>query len=579
MNKDGLKKIYLIKSAGYEFAEINLENNTLLLGESGVGKTTIMRAVLFFYTMDYSDSLLNLNSDTKKSFNDWYFREYNSHIVYEYTKDDNIFLFVVSKSGKLHYTFIDITNSTLGVKEIFINEKKPVNFEKLNENIQKTNLINYTTTIKDKYINLFHKRDEFGKKIKNDAQVDFALFENIRSRKEFAKTLSNIFASSSVKSSSIKKTIVSLIDNSSAKIALNDIKINLNKFATEKKEIERFENKIPTIEKLSDEFESYRHNKQEFKKFANEIEYLKKNSILKAQKLDAKLEENTTKKVDLEQTYRVEFSIDNKNKEDKKSEIDIKKAKLNDLIKTDRKYQQSNITNLLQEYKNEKNYKDEFLGVSSRYDALTSGLNEIESKYKNLFLELQQNYNSSILDIEKDSSKSIEDKKEKIHNLIQSKDTKIKNSSSKYIGEKNILDSKEKNLNSDLIKIKEGLAKAEFFPFNKENIVRYEDNTRRYERELLTVESSLKSNSLDIKQIEYEIENIKIILTNDLSSLNDRVIKEKDLLYIQKQDIEKKLDFDSENLYGYLNKNNVKNKEKIVTYLKDDILFSNKKFN
>ena len=49
MSSDGLKKIYLIKSAGYEFNEIDLRDNTLLLGESGVGKTTIMRAVLFFY--------------------------------------------------------------------------------------------------------------------------------------------------------------------------------------------------------------------------------------------------------------------------------------------------------------------------------------------------------------------------------------------------------------------------------------------------------------------------------------------------------------------------------------------------
>ena len=73
MSKDGLKKIYLIKSAGYEFVEIDIADNTLLLGESGVGKTTLMRAVLFFYTMDYSDTMLNLTSETKKSSD--YFKE------------------------------------------------------------------------------------------------------------------------------------------------------------------------------------------------------------------------------------------------------------------------------------------------------------------------------------------------------------------------------------------------------------------------------------------------------------------------------------------------------------------------
>ena len=40
MSRDGLKKIYLIKSAGYEFNEIDLRDNTLLLigTEQTVGK-------------------------------------------------------------------------------------------------------------------------------------------------------------------------------------------------------------------------------------------------------------------------------------------------------------------------------------------------------------------------------------------------------------------------------------------------------------------------------------------------------------------------------------------------------------
>ena len=175
MSNDGLKKIYFIKSAGYEFAEIDLRDNTLLLGESGVGKTTIMRAVLFFYTMDYSDSILNLTSDTKKSFNDWYFREYNSHLIYEYTKGESVFFFVVNKSGKLKYSFIDVSNTSLGVKDLFLEDNKPVTLEKLTEKVQKSNLPNYHTSIKERYINTFHKRDMYAKKIKQEYPVDFSL--------------------------------------------------------------------------------------------------------------------------------------------------------------------------------------------------------------------------------------------------------------------------------------------------------------------------------------------------------------------------------------------------------------------
>ena len=272
MSRDGLKKIYLIKSAGYEFNEIDLGDNTLLLGESGVGKTTIMRAVLFFYTMDYSDSILNLTSDTKKSFNDWYFKEHNSHIVYEYTKAESRFLFVVSKSGKLNYGFIDITNSSLGVKELFVDKNRPVTLEKLHEKVQKANLPNYHTSIKDRYINTFHKRDINVKKIKQESSVDFSLFESVKYTKEYAKTLSNIFMASKVNSISIKKSIVSLIENSDVKIDLNEIKLNLDEYVRHKDEIEKFEKKVPNIEELSQKYDKYHSDREAFKHNANELE-------------------------------------------------------------------------------------------------------------------------------------------------------------------------------------------------------------------------------------------------------------------------------------------------------------------
>jgi len=285
MSRDGLKKLYLIKSAGFEYCEMDLHSNTLLLGESGVGKTTIMRAVLFFYTMDYSDSLLDLNSGTKKPFNKWYFKAHNSHIVYEYTKGNSKFLFVVSKSENLYYTFVDITNSVLGVKELFKEKRMPLNLEEFNEKIQQEKLPNYTTTIRDKYINALHKRDSYNKKIKQESVVDFSLFENIANTREFAKILSNIFISSKINSSSIKKSVVSLIENANVTIDLNEIKINLSEYVSHKDEIESFEKKIPNIEKLSEKFDEYNAKRKEFRERANKLYLLKQKSLWRLKKL------------------------------------------------------------------------------------------------------------------------------------------------------------------------------------------------------------------------------------------------------------------------------------------------------
>ena len=70
----GLKRIMFIDSAKFKYIDMDISENTLLLGASGVGKSSIMRAVLFFYTMDNSRENLGIAvGETKKGFNDWYF--------------------------------------------------------------------------------------------------------------------------------------------------------------------------------------------------------------------------------------------------------------------------------------------------------------------------------------------------------------------------------------------------------------------------------------------------------------------------------------------------------------------------
>lgn len=384
MSRDGLKKIYLIKSAGYEFNEIDLRENTLLLGESGVGKTTIMRAVLFFYTMDYSDSILNLTSDTKKSFNDWYFREHNSHLVYEYTKAESRFLFVVSKGGKLNYTFIDMTNATLNVKDLFIEEHRPVTLEKLNEKVQKANLPNYSTSIKERYINTFHKRDINAKKIKQEHQVDFSLFESMKFTREYAKTLSNIFMSSKVNSTSIKKSIVSLVENASVKIDLNEIKLNLDEYVTHKDEIDKFEKKIPDIEELSSKYAKYHDDREKFKQSANELEAINAQVNQKMQELTLKIGITQEEQNTLNKSHELEMSKLSDKIDDSSTEVIEQKKELRELEEKSKTYDTQNINALVAEHTKEQTHKTDLETAEEKYKALTSKFDSIKESYKKI---------------------------------------------------------------------------------------------------------------------------------------------------------------------------------------------------
>ena len=47
-----LSKIIFINSASIRYAEIKLDGNVHLIGTQGVGKSTLLRAILFFYNAD-----------------------------------------------------------------------------------------------------------------------------------------------------------------------------------------------------------------------------------------------------------------------------------------------------------------------------------------------------------------------------------------------------------------------------------------------------------------------------------------------------------------------------------------------
>lgn len=75
-----LNKIIFLNSANIQKAEIMLNGNVHFSGTQGVGKSTILRAILFFYNADKMHLGI---STSQKSFEEFYFPDLNSYIVYE----------------------------------------------------------------------------------------------------------------------------------------------------------------------------------------------------------------------------------------------------------------------------------------------------------------------------------------------------------------------------------------------------------------------------------------------------------------------------------------------------------------
>ena len=100
-----LNKVVFINSANVPYAEVRLDGNVHFIGTQGVGKSTLLRAILFFYN---GDKLKLGIPKEKKGFDDFYLPHSNSYIVYEVTHERSDFCVLVFRNqGRACFRFID----------------------------------------------------------------------------------------------------------------------------------------------------------------------------------------------------------------------------------------------------------------------------------------------------------------------------------------------------------------------------------------------------------------------------------------------------------------------------------------
>lgn len=103
-----LSKIIFIHSANIPYAEVAVDGNVHFSGTQGVGKSTILRAILFFYNAD--PSRLGIRVQGQKKFDQFYLPHSNSYIVYEVERggEEGPFCVIVSRqNSRAVYRFAD----------------------------------------------------------------------------------------------------------------------------------------------------------------------------------------------------------------------------------------------------------------------------------------------------------------------------------------------------------------------------------------------------------------------------------------------------------------------------------------
>ncbi len=194
-----LGRVIFMNSATIGYQEFILDGNIHFIGTQGVGKTAVLRAILFFYTAD--SRRLGISKE-QKPFAEYYFPHVNSYIVYEVMREDRTFcVWLQRRQNRLVFRFIDHAF----LRDTFINEKDVLPEETVSKNYRaKGAKVEKQLSNKDFLDTIYGaKRD-----MRRYSLLESHTYQNI------PRTISNIFLNSSLDASFIKQTIIhSLTDD------------------------------------------------------------------------------------------------------------------------------------------------------------------------------------------------------------------------------------------------------------------------------------------------------------------------------------------------------------------------------
>lgn len=198
-----LNKIILINSANISYAEVNLDGNVHFTGTQGVGKSTILRALLFFYNADKQH--LGIQQG-QKPFIEFYFKNPNSYILYEVSREIGAYTILVSRyQGKVTYQFIDAPYN----KSWLLDEGNHVisDWQRIKERLHEFNL----TASARIDTGSFYRDIIFGNT--NDYKyTKYAIVESSRYQ-NIPRSIQNVFLNSKLDADFVKNTIIQSMDD------------------------------------------------------------------------------------------------------------------------------------------------------------------------------------------------------------------------------------------------------------------------------------------------------------------------------------------------------------------------------
>lgn len=381
-----LNKIIFINSANIPYSETRLDGNVHFIGTQGVGKSTILRAILFFYNA--SPIHLGIPKE-KKNFDAFYFPFSNSHIIYEVERENGVYCIIVSKSmGRICYRFVDAPydrNWFIG-----LGNKVYEDWAEIRHRISES-----SGTQPSRKVTTFELfRDIIYGNNRRPELVDFRKYAIVESSKyqNIPRTIQNVFLNTKLDADFIKDTIIKSMTDDNISIDLDYFRNQIRDFENEyndiylwlKKEANGTNRKTIQAGDVLRKYNAILYSRKHIRELREELNYALRQCLESKPEIERRIEETSSELQRAERLISEETGKYNKELDSLKKSINILGDKINESRKRKRKYEDMRISEIISRVKQEDSLISEKVNTEAILRELTSGSKDISLKYKHI---------------------------------------------------------------------------------------------------------------------------------------------------------------------------------------------------
>ena len=232
-----LKRLVLVNSAGYHWANVRLDGHCDFAGGQGVGKTTLMNAILYPFVVE--DRFIDIDRLEKQKFSLYYFpSERNSFVIYEVVNNLGApYCILIHRSGAiLYYHFI---SSEFDYDWLYEGEEQVKDWQEIRDKLNKAGIVFKTEDKREKFNNIF-----LGKGAHYNEQ--YSIVKSNKDKDAIRPLLSAIFRNLPFSQDTLKNALVAAVMSSNQ---LDNEGIDL---ASHRRNLEGFAERYSDILKMTE---------------------------------------------------------------------------------------------------------------------------------------------------------------------------------------------------------------------------------------------------------------------------------------------------------------------------------------